>query len=320
MRSFEGLADYLIPRRKKVHFLVLVVSVLMIPGIIASFEPIDIESYDMESPELEANQVLRDEFTAAGNIWGFGIFVRDPAYVGDPDSDVDMIAEYPGVGGGVTDPRGGILNLTVLREIDTDADTLRSSEISQFYLPLASEISGDPTFGILDLATEFRTFMANESSLTKPRIDPYKLSATLDIEASTDPAPTNWSDCGELECLTFDDPNLTQDHIDLAAHRMANNSNGAFLRFLSNDRAFLPDEDGLVVGPVGHRISENGSLVSDNWERGRWSASAAWLIVNFDRDEMQRNGWTFTWKNATSQFGYERNGLCLLYTSDAADE
>ena len=311
MRSFEGLADYLIPRRKKVHFLVLVVSVLMIPGIIASFEPIDIESYDMESPELEANQVLRDEFTAAGNIWGFGIFVRDPAYVGDPDSDVDMIAEYPGVGGGVTDPRGGILNLTVLREIDTDADTLRSSEISQFYLPLASEISGDPTFGILDLATEFRTFMANESSLTKPRIDPYKLSATLDIEASTDPAPTNWSDCGELECLTFDDPNLTQDHIDLAAHRMANNSNGAFLRFLSNDRAFLPDEDGLVVGPVGHRISENGSLVSDNWERGRWSASAAWLIVNFDRDEMQRNGWTFTWKNATSQFGYARNGLEL---------
>ena len=51
MRSFEGLADYLIPRRKKVHSLVLVVSVLMIPGIIASFEPIDIESYDMESPE-----------------------------------------------------------------------------------------------------------------------------------------------------------------------------------------------------------------------------------------------------------------------------
>ena len=107
MRSFEGLADYLIPRRKKVHSLVLVVSVLMIPGIIASFEPIDIESYDMESPELEANQVLRDEFTAAGNIWGFGIFVRDPAYVGYPDSDVDMIAEYPGVGGASQIPRVG---------------------------------------------------------------------------------------------------------------------------------------------------------------------------------------------------------------------
>ena len=68
----------------------------MVPGIIASFEPIDIESYDMESPELDANQVLREEFTAAGNIWGFGIFVRDPSYFGEPDSDVGMIAEYRG--------------------------------------------------------------------------------------------------------------------------------------------------------------------------------------------------------------------------------
>ena len=136
MRSFEGLADYLIPRRKKVHFLVLVVSVLMIPGIIASFEPIDIESYDMESPELEANQVLRDEFTAAGNIWGFGIFVRDPAFVGDPDSDVDMIAEYPGVGGGVTDPGGGILNLTVLREIDAKHEVIRNHVLGQYMLSL----------------------------------------------------------------------------------------------------------------------------------------------------------------------------------------
>jgi len=153
--------------------------------------------------------------------------------------------------------------------------------------------------------------MANESSLTSPRINPYKLAATLDIDASTDPAPTNWTDCGELDCLSFDDLNVTQDHIDLAAHRMANNSNGAFLRFLSNDRGFLPDETGSVIGPVGHEFSEDGSLVSENWQRGRWSASAAWMIVNFDRDKMQKNGWTFTWKNASSEFGYEWNGLDL---------
>ena len=311
MRDFDGLADYLIPRRKKVHFALIVVSIFMIPGIIASFEPIDIESYDMESPELEANQVLREEFTAAGNIWGFGIFVRNPEYFGEPESDVTMIADFPGVKGGISEPKGGILNLTVLREIDHDAITMRESDISEFYLPLASEISGDPALGILDLATEFRTFMANESSLTAPRINPYKLAATLDINESTDPAPTNWSDCGELDCLSFDDPNVTQDHIDLAAHRMANNSNGAFLRFLSNDRAFLPDETGVVVGPVGHEFSDDGSLVSENWQRGRWSASAAWMIINFDRDEMQNNGWTFTWKNASSEFGYEWDGLDL---------
>ncbi|MFL2975389.1 MAG: RND family transporter [Candidatus Thalassarchaeaceae archaeon] len=311
MRDFESLADYLIPRRKKVHFALIVVSIFMIPGIIASSEPIDIESYDMESPELEANQVLREEFTAAGNIWGFGIFVRNPEYFGESESDVTMIADFPGVKEGISEPKGGILNLTVLREIDHDASTLRESEISEFYLPLASEISGDSAFGILDLATEFRTFMANESSLTAPRINPYKLAATLDINASTDPAPTNWDNCGDLDCLSFDDPNVTQDHIDLAAHRMANNSNGAFLRFLSNDRAFLPDEMGVVVGPVDHEFSESGSLVSEKWQRGRWSASAAWIIINFDRDEMQQNGWTFTWKNASSEFGYEWNGLDL---------
>ena len=311
MRDFESLADYLIPRRKKIHFAIIVVSIFMIPGIIASSEPIDIESYDMESPELDANQVLREEFTAAGNIWGFGIFVRNPEHFGEPESDVTMIADFPGVKGGISEPKGGILNLTVLREIDHDAATMRESEISEFYLPLASEISGDPALGILDLATEFRTFMANESSLTAPRINPYKLAATLDIIESTDPAPTNWTDCGALECLSFDDPNVTQDHIDLAAHRMANNSNGAFLRFLSNDRAFLPDETGVVLGPVGHEFSDDGSLVSENWQRGRWSASAAWMIINFDRDEMQKNGWTFTWKNASSEFGYEWDGLDL---------
>jgi len=311
VRDFESLADYLIPRRKKIHFAIIVVSIFMIPGIIASSEPIDIESYDMESPELDANQVLREEFTAAGNIWGFGIFVRNPDHFGEPESDVTMIADFPGVKGGISEPKGGILNLTVLREIDHDAATMRESEISEFYLPLASEISGDPALGILDLATEFRTFMANESSLTAPRINPYKLAATLDIIESTDPAPTNWTDCGALECLSFDDPNVTQDHIDLAAHRMANNSNGAFLRFLSNDRAFLPDETGVVLGPVGHEFSDDGSLVSENWQRGRWSASAAWMIINFDRDEMQKNGWTFTWKNASSEFGYEWDGLDL---------
>ena len=311
MRSFEGLADYIIPRRRKVHFLVVVVSILMVPGIIASFEPIDIESYDMESPELDANQVLREEFTAAGNIWGFGIFVRDPSYFGEPDSDVEMIAEYRGGGQGIVEPIGGILNLSVLREIDEDARELKNNEISEFYLPMASEISGDPVNGILDLATEFRAFMSGQSSLTSPRINPFKLQATLDINASTDPAPTNWLNCGHLECLSFDDPNVTQEHIDLAAHRMANNSNGAFLRFLSNDRAFLPDDLSSVIGPVDHSISENGTLLSENWVPGRWSASAAWLIVNFDRNEMQKNGWTFSWKNASSEFGYERKGFNL---------
>ena len=312
MRDFSKVADYLIPRRKRIHISVFMFTILMIPGILATFEPIDIESYEMESPELDANMVFREEFTAAGNIWGFGIFVRDEAEFGNPDSDVSMIADYTGENSGLESPMGGILNLTVLREIDINADTLRNHNVSRFFLPIASEISGDPAVGMLDLASDFRSFMSGNSSLTQPRINPYKLALTLDLEESMDPAPTNWTDCGILECLRFDDPNVTQDHIDLAAHRMANSSNGSFLRFLSNDRAFTPDPNSSVIGPVNHTIGEDGNLESEIWQRGRWSASSAWLIVNLDREQMQESGWTFSWKNATTDFGYKREGLTLV--------
>ncbi len=312
MRDFSKVADYLIPKRKRIHISVFIFSILMIPGILATFEPIDIESYEMESPELDANLVFREEFTAAGNIWGFGIFVRSEAEFGSSGSDVSMIADYTGENSGLEFPKGGILNLTVLREIDVNAETLRNHNVSKFFLPIASEISGDPAVGMLDLASDFRSFMSGSSSLTQPRINPYKLALTLDLEESMDPAPTNWTDCGILECLRFDDPDVTQDHIDLAAHRMANSSNGSFLRFLSNDRAFTPDPNSSVIGPINHTIGEDGNLESETWERGRWSASAAWLIVNLDREQMQDSGWTFSWKNATTEFGYERDGLTLV--------
>jgi len=312
VRDFSKVADYLIPRRKRIHISVFIFTILMIPGILATFEPIDIESYEMESPELDANMVFREEFTAAGNIWGFGIFVRGEADFGSPESDVSMIADYTGENSGLEFPKGGILNLTVLREIDINAETLRNHNVSRFFLPIASEISGDPAVGMLDLASDFRSFMSGNSSLTQPRINPYKLALTLDLEESMDPAPTNWTDCGILECLRFDDPNVTQDHIDLAAHRMANSSNGSFLRFLSNDRAFTPDPNSSVIGPVNHTIGEDGNLESELWQRGRWSASSAWLIVNLDREQMQESGWTFSWKNATTDFGYKREGLTLV--------
>ena len=312
MRDFSKVADYLIPRRKRIHISVFIFTILMIPGILATFEPIDIESYEMESPELDANMVFREEFTAAGNIWGFGIFVRGEADIGSPESDVSMIADYTGENSGLEFPKGGILNLTVLREIDINAETLRNHNVSRFFLPIASEISGDPAVGMLDLASDFRSFMSGNSSLTQPRINPYKLALTLDLEESMDPAPTNWTDCGILECLRFDDPNVTQDHIDLAAHRMANSSNGSFLRFLSNDRAFTPDPNSFVIGPVNHTIGEDGNLESELWQRGRWSASSAWLIVDLDREQMQESGWTFSWKNATTDFGYKREGLTLV--------
>ena len=149
MRDFAHVADFLVPRRRQVHVAIILLSLLMLPGISATLSPIDIESYDLESPELDANEVLMEEFSSAGGIEAFGIFIRDPAYFSQPDSDVTMIAGYNGHGGGVSDPEGGVLNLTVLREIDIKAEFLRQHEISEFYLSFASQITGEPVVGIL---------------------------------------------------------------------------------------------------------------------------------------------------------------------------
>ena len=303
MRDFARVADFLVPRRKQAHLAILFLSLLMLPGISATFSPIDIESYDLESPELDANEVLREEFSSAGNIWAFGVYIRDSGQFGEPDSDVSMIADYTGEGQGVVEPEGGILNLTVLREIDAKAEYLRQHEISEFYLSFASQITGEPAVGIIDLAMDFRAFMSGQSALTSLRIDPETLTMA--------PPSTNWTDCGVLECLSFDDENLTQAHIDLAAHRLANHSAGDFLRLLSNDRAFTPDPSSPVIGPYGHQLFEDGTIISEQWGPGRWSASAAWMLVNFDREAMQSNGWTFSWLNASSDFGYEWDGVTL---------
>ena len=62
MRDFAYVADFLVPRSKQSHPFVLVITLLMLPGLSAAFSPIDIESYDLESPELDANDVLMEEF------------------------------------------------------------------------------------------------------------------------------------------------------------------------------------------------------------------------------------------------------------------
>jgi len=303
MRDFRKVASILIPERKKVHLAVFLVSLLMIPGFTATLTPIDIESYNLESPELEAAEVMREEFSGAGNIWGFGLFIKDSEYFGVSPSEIKHIDEFSGINTGQNEPTGGILNLSVLREIDRKAEFLSLHEISEYYLSFASEISGKPINGVLDLATEFRVFMSDDSLLTKPQFNP----ETLRMEA----APTNWSDCGVLECLTFDDENVTQDHIDLAAHRMANNSKGAFLRFLSIDRAFIADDNSTLIGPIGGTLSENGTIQAESWGYGRWSASSAWLILNLDRQKMQNEGWTFSWMNASNEWGYDLDGVEL---------
>ena len=61
-RGFSALARWLVPRRRKVHIAIFFLTLLMIPGAMTALEPIDIESYELDSPEILALQVIEDEF------------------------------------------------------------------------------------------------------------------------------------------------------------------------------------------------------------------------------------------------------------------
>ena len=234
MSGFERVADLLFEKRRTSHLIILFMTLLFIPGLPISLTPADIESYDLESPELTAGRVIEQEFSGNGVTVGYILTIRDSTFVNDSGPvDWEQIQPYSGLSAGVEEPPGGILNLSVLQELDRKAERVKSHEISEHLGPLVSEITGTPVDGVLSLPDNFRSFMRNETLLTQPSKEPQGIYI-VDV-----PPKTNWTDCGELDCLQFDDPNITQAHIDLAAHRMANHSHQAFLRWLSND--FLLD-------------------------------------------------------------------------------
>jgi predicted RND superfamily exporter protein len=341
MANFETLSNFLVPHRKKVHIAVFVLTILMIPGVLKALEPIDMESYDMESPELTAERKINDEFSTTEIILGFVVSVRDPAEVGSTPVPVplleDGIPDYSNFAQaseiipagedwkGITATDGGILNLTILREIQAKHDVIYDHPLGQYTKPFINDVTGLQTAGVMSLADIFRGFMANESVLTQP---------TLTL-SGTEPPATNWYDCGVLDCLTFDDPELTQAHIDLASNRMAMSNGSDFLRWLSLDRGFVgADENaGIVGGPIGGSLNVDGTWENARPGPGRWSASASWLLVQLDRAELEKAGWTNAWKDAYSETdidfsddgvvigGYRLSGTELLlhppnYTSE----
>jgi hypothetical protein len=69
--TFADFARWLIPHRKKVHVAVFLLTILMIPGVLTALQPIDMESYEMDSPELVAQAIIDDEFANSEIILGF---------------------------------------------------------------------------------------------------------------------------------------------------------------------------------------------------------------------------------------------------------
>jgi len=308
--SFAAFAKWLIPHRKRVHIAVFLLTLLMIPGALTALQPIDMESYEMDSPELEAQAIIDDEFSNSEIILGFLVSAREPSKVpaiedwtpvarmsdGAPDySSLPSATEMLDAGepwGGINAPTAGIMNLTLLREIDSKVNMVKDHPLSMAMIPLVSDVTGNLAPGAISLPDHFRGFMNGSSILTQPGLSP--------LGVVTEP-PTNWDDCGVLECLEFDDENVTQQHIDMAASRMAGASNNNFLRWLSIDRGFVADMNALQTGPVGGSLTSNGTWENAFYASGRWSASSTWLLVQFDRGMLEEMGWEVIWKDSLQE-------------------
>ena len=305
--SFAAFSRWLIPHRKKVHVAIFFLSLLMIPGAMTALQPIDMESYEMESPELTAQAIIDDEFANSEIILGFLVSARDPTYVpsledwepvplmadGAPDyANLPSVTEMVASGEpwqGIYAPTGGILNLTILQEIDGKINMIQDHPLAPAMKPLVNDVTGSQAPGAISLSDHFRGFMNNTSVLTQPG---------LTAQGIVTEPPTNWYDCRVLDCLEFDDANVTQAHIDLAASRMAEASDNNFLRWLSLDRGFVADMNALQDGPVGSSLNTDGSWEGGFTGKGRWSASSTWLLVQFDRATLESMGWEVIWKDA----------------------
>mgnify|MGYP001203466349 CR=1 FL=1 len=64
MRDFSAIADFSLQNRPKIHASIVLLSLLMIPGLLQTLTPIDVESYDMDTPEIEAESVIDAEFSS----------------------------------------------------------------------------------------------------------------------------------------------------------------------------------------------------------------------------------------------------------------
>lgn len=325
MRNFSSVADFAILNRSKFHIAIIFISVLMVPGLLQTLTPIDVESYDMDSPEMDAENVIDIEFSSKELTVGFVVSIRDPSFIENgnqaPHTDADgnpdrlalptpqEIAPFQGDGEGFSGegiPEGGIFNLTFLRELEQKIMVARSNPLAEFYRPIVSELTGESANGTLSLFEQFEAFMDNRSLLTRSATDPFgNIVEPL----------TNWSDCGILECLRFGDENLTQSHIDLAANRMILAKPSVFLRWTTTDRAFLPDSDSPVIGPVNGQVSEDGTFTNAIWMPGRWSASSTWILIQLDKEEMINSGYTFVWGDARSEPGSMTWHGLELYTT-----
>ena len=74
MELMDRLGSIFIKVQTKQHYIIL--TILLIPGALRALEPIDMESYDMETPELAAQSYIDESFPNSELIVAFIVNVK----------------------------------------------------------------------------------------------------------------------------------------------------------------------------------------------------------------------------------------------------
>ena len=81
-RYFFRLANFLIPQKNKVHLIVFILTILLLPSAIKALEPIDLEAYNIDADEIVAEEFVNQELSTSSEIFALLVTVRDPMFVG----------------------------------------------------------------------------------------------------------------------------------------------------------------------------------------------------------------------------------------------
>ena len=102
--SFAAFSQWLIPHRKRAHVAVFLLTLLMIPGVLTALQPIDMESYEMDSPELEAQAIIDEEFSNSEFALAFALienhYFMNKGFLDNENqllNNIDIIRSIPAV-------------------------------------------------------------------------------------------------------------------------------------------------------------------------------------------------------------------------------
>ena len=93
MKDIFPSRQFLNTSKNKVHLVVLILTILLLPSAIKALEPIDLEAYNIDADEIVAEEFVNQELSTSSEIFALLVTVRDPKFVGTGFSPEDRFLE-----------------------------------------------------------------------------------------------------------------------------------------------------------------------------------------------------------------------------------